>query len=318
MTVNPLISIVIPTYNDKRYVCEAIESGLAQTYSPCEIIVVDDGSTDGTSELLAARYRDRIRYIYQENRGLSAARNTGTRQAQGEFINYCDADDILLPVKIARCLELFEQYPANAVIYTDYEHVAEDGKTLMPRPHPTLPSGDIFCDLLIGPLGNFIHEAAPLVRRAVILEAGSFNESLRAVEDWDMWLRIAAHHTFLYVPDRLTLYRQRPNAMHTDRLRMIEARLHMIQMARSYPGRGRCLDDTAYDRLEAGRHHVTGIAYWEAGRRADARRAFQAAIALDPDRAARRRLYILLSYIFPARAASRLMQTGAWLKPPIR
>lgn len=296
----PLVSIVIPTYNHRQYVCDAVESALTQTYAPLEVIVVDDGSTDGTAALLAGCYGERIRVITQPNQGLSAARNTGIQSARGPLINFCDADDLLLPEKVARCYAVLSAHPEAAVVYTDYEHVAEDGRTILERPHPLLPSGDIFCELLLGPLGNFIHEAAPLVRRAALIEAGMFNTTLRAVEDWDLWVRVAARHPFIFLPERLTLYRQRADAMHRDRLRMARARLQFFQMARHYPGRARCLDDAAYDRLEASRQHVLAMTCWQLGRRAEARAALRAAIQLDPGHAALRRLYLALSYVFPA------------------
>ncbi|MBN1681444.1 MAG: glycosyltransferase [Anaerolineae bacterium] len=300
MQDSPLVSIVIPTYNHRRYICDAVDSALAQTYPNCEIIVVDDGSDDGTVTLLKSRYGESIRIIYQENRGLSAARNTGTRQSLGEFVNYCDADDKLLPTKVARCMDVFEQHPDAAAVYTDYEHVADDGETVLARPHPPLPSGDIFCDLLIGPLGNFIHEAAPLVRRAAVIEAGGFNENLRAAEDWDLWLRVAVRHPFVYLRDMLTLYRQRPDAMHTDPVRMAESRLHFIQLARCYPGRERCLDDAAYDVLEAGRHHHLAMVYWQQGRRTAARDHLRSAMKLNPS--FMRRLTLLMTHVLSARA----------------
>jgi len=96
---SPLVTVVIPTYNYGRYICETVESALGQTYSPVEIIVVDDGSMDDTRERLAT-YGDRIRYIHQQNRGLSAARNTGIQAARGEFVALLDSDDLWLPDKV--------------------------------------------------------------------------------------------------------------------------------------------------------------------------------------------------------------------------
>jgi len=92
---NKLVSIIIPSYNSRQWVCDAIDCSLQQTYPHCEVIVVDDGSTDGTAELLSTNYGDKIRYVYQENRGLSGSRNTGLRNARGDYIQFLDADDLI-------------------------------------------------------------------------------------------------------------------------------------------------------------------------------------------------------------------------------
>jgi glycosyltransferase involved in cell wall biosynthesis len=306
-----LVSIIIPTYNHKTYVCDTIESGLNQTYPHVEVIVVDDGSTDGTGDLLKTRYGDRISYIYQENKGVGAARNNGIRYARGEFVHICDADDQLLPTKIARCMSAFAEHPEYGVVYTQCYYVESDGRTIIPREQPELPSGDIFCELLIGPSGNFIPQCTPLIRREAILSVGGFNETLRAVEDWDAWLRLAARYPFGVINEPLALYRVLPNAMHTDPARMRTARLAVIQMARHYPGRERCLDDAAYDHLEASRHHGLAMALWEENRRAEARHHFDAAIQLAPDEATVRKLYRWLTYLLSARQAQSLINWGS-------
>jgi hypothetical protein len=311
--------MVIPTYNHKRFVCQAIDACLAQTYPNCEIIVVDDGSTDATGDMLRERYGDRIGYIYQENRGLPVARNVGTRAARGEFIHYCDADDQLLPTKVEQCAQVLIQQPDVVLVYTDCHYVEEDGQTIIPRPALQLPSGDVFCELLTGHQGNFIAQCTPLIRRQAVLDVGGFNEQIRSAHDWDLWLRLAAQHQFAVIHEALALYRVLPNAMHTDPLRMSQARLAVIQMARHYPGREKCLDDSAYDQLEAGRHHRVAIVLWLQHRRAEARRAFREAIRLDPSHTLVRRLLLGMSYVLPARLALRLAHFGeqikAWVKP---
>lgn len=314
----PLVSIVIPTYNHKRFVWQTVDSCLAQTYPNCEIIVIDDGSTDGTGEMLKNRYGDRIRYVYQENGGLPVARNAGTRAARGELIHYCDADDQLLPTKVERCAQLLIHQPDVTLVYTHCEYVEEDGKTIIPRPRPDLPSGNIFCELLTGPQGNFVPQCTPLVRKQAVVEAGGFNEQLRAAEDWDLWLRLASQHQFAFIDEPLALYRVLPGSMHTDPLRMAQARLTVIQRARHYPGREQCLDDMAYDRLEAGRHHRLAVVLWEKDRRAEARQELREAIRLIPSQARTRRLYLLLSYVFPARPIIKLTEIGARLKARAR
>lgn len=313
----PLVSLIIPAYNSRQYVCDAVDSCLAQTYPNGEVIVVDDGSSDGTPDLLRERYGDRIRLIEQANRGAAGARNTGIREARGEFIQFCDSDDRLLPNKVQAGWELFQQKPEIVLVYTFAKIVLPDDVTEVPLPDVELPSGDLYCTLLYD-YGNFVGTSTVMVRRQAVLDLGGFDESLRVAEDWDLWLRLAARWPFAAINESLMIYRKRPGSLQSDSIDLAEGRLSVIQRARHYPRRAECLDDTAYDEYEASRHHKLAMAYWAAGRRADARRALKAAITLQPDRAAARRLYVWLSYVLPAGAASRLLQIGAQIKALIR
>jgi hypothetical protein len=157
-----------------------------------------------------------------------------------------------------------------------------------------------------------------MVRRQAVLDVGGFDESLAVAEDWDLWLRLAARCPFAAINEPLMIYRKRPGSLQSDTVALVEGRLRVVQRARDYPRRMECLDDHTYDKFEASRHHKLAMVYWEAGRRADARRALHAAVALDPDHAAVRRLYIPLSYVLPARLASRLLHMGAQIKSLIR
>jgi glycosyltransferase involved in cell wall biosynthesis len=298
-----LVSIVIPTYNSASFIGGAVDSCLAQTYPNCEIIVVDDGSTDGTRDLLAARYGERIRYLYQQNAGPSAARNCGIRAARGAFIQFCDADDQLLPSKIERCMEVFRREPDLGVVYTRYQHVEVDGKTPAPLADPPLLSGDIFCDLLLSN-GNAILTSATLVRREALLEAGLFDERLWCSEDWDLFLRLASRYAYASIDEVLLLYRWHEGSLTKEMYRMAQGRLITIQKARQYAGRERCLDAAAYDCLEAGRQHVLAMVCWRMGDRGGARRALREAIRLDPAHRTARRLYWALSYAFPYRSVT--------------
>ncbi|NDJ76703.1 MAG: glycosyltransferase [Chloroflexi bacterium] len=295
--MEPLVSIIIPTYNDRRYVCDAVDSALAQIYPHCEIIVVDDGSTDGTANLLQERYGDQIRLICQENQGAAVARNTGLHAAQGEYIQLCDADDRLLPEKIARSLAVFQAQPETALVYTRYQPLESDGRTFVPVVIEPPPPDKLFCELL---QVNFVPHGTVLARRNVVLAVGGYNPELPPAEDWDLWLRLAAAgHRFAWVDEVLMLYRLRPGSLHTNTIRMSESRLKIVQLARHYPCRNDCMNDAAYDRFEAGRHHQLAMVYWQAGRRADARHSFRTALALDPS--LQRRINMLLAHLFPAR-----------------
>lgn len=227
--MNPLISVVIPTYNYRRYVVEAVESVLAQTYRPLEVIVADDGSTDGTAEELA-RYGDQIRYTYQPNRGLPAARNLGIRAAAGQHLAFLDSDDLWAPTKIEKQVALIEKSPRVGVVYCDGCHV--DLRTGVTQPLSVRPDGrgDLRRRLLHR---NCItgSASAVLVRRECFEKAGLFNEDLRSAEDWDMWIRISRHYEFDFVPEPLITLRHHGGNMHKKIALMRRYQLQVIQQA---------------------------------------------------------------------------------------
>ncbi len=213
---NPLVSIVIPAYNAAAYVREAVDSALAQTYAEKEVIVVDDGSTDGTAEVLAS-YRDAgaIVYVRQENKGLSAARNTGIRAAKGEFIALLDADDIFLPDKIGRQVAYLLAHPECGVCYCDIYHFYEEEPEKMRKLDYRYYSGDeVFPNLL---RMNFINPLSVVLRKSEIDRVGVFNESYRRSEDWEYWMRLVRHGVrFEHLPEILAKYRMRKASMSYD------------------------------------------------------------------------------------------------------
>ena len=122
------VSVIIPAYNGDRYISEAIDSVLAQTYTNYEIIIVDDGSTDNTSQVVQS-YRDRVYYIYQENQGVAVSRNLGLRVSQGEYIAFLDQDDIFFPDKLAKQISCFEQHPEAGIVHSGWQRINYSGKT---------------------------------------------------------------------------------------------------------------------------------------------------------------------------------------------
>lgn len=210
MTLHHLISIVIPTYNHRRWISEAIDSALAQTYPDCEIIAVDDGSTDGTGKFLRERYGDRIRYVYQENRGRGAARNHGVRLARGEYIQFLDADDLILPEKIHSQTVFLDTHPEYAAVYCHARVFYEDAPDHSWDHHrqEAYCSGNILKSEIHEP---FLLPIMVLVRRVWVDKVGGFDETLRSNEDWDLWLRIAhAGGRFAYLPGpAMALHRAR-------------------------------------------------------------------------------------------------------------
>ena len=192
--MSALVSVVIPTFNYGRFLQRAIDSVLAQTYSPLECIVVDDGSTDETAQVLS-RYGDRVQAIRQANLGVSRARNTGIRASRGDFVALLDADDAWAPAKIASQVEMLLADPELGVVGCASELVGDGGPPRavrvrqVPRDLPDrlrrLATREAWVE------GSC---SGAMVPRRVLDEVGLFDEALQAGEDWDLWLRIAARH----------------------------------------------------------------------------------------------------------------------------
>lgn len=299
MDNQPLVSIIIPTYNRKHYVTEAIDSCLKQTYENCEIIVVDDGSTDETEVFLRNRYGGQIRYIYQANQGPGIARNTGITIANGTLIQFCDADDQLLPHKIETCVDYLLNNPDVSVVHTYYQFVASDGKTpIETRPFPQF-SDDMFCHLL-KLTGNHILISSTIIRKSALDDVGAFPNDTehRSAEDWDMFLRLASKYKFHGITERLVLRRTHQDMMSDNDYYGALGRLKTIQNARHY-GWQRCLSEDDFNRILAARHHMLALALWELGKRQEARQSFLKAVQIYPRYALQRRLYALYTYVLP-------------------
>jgi glycosyltransferase involved in cell wall biosynthesis len=196
----PLVSVIIPTYNRCGCLPRAIESVQNQTYVHFELIVVDDGSTDGTPDLLQ-KYGGGIRVIRQENAGVSSARNTGIRAAGGALIALLDSDDSWLPGKLEEQVAFFKASP-RAVICQTEEIWIRNGKRVNPKKRHQKFSGMIFEKTL--PL-CLVSPSAVMVRPSLFQEVGLFDESLPACEDYDLWLRIAWKYPIHLITTPLTV-----------------------------------------------------------------------------------------------------------------
>lgn len=185
----PLVSAIIPTFNRGWIVAEAVQSILAQDYEPLEIIVVDDGSTDNTIEILEP-FMDKITLLKEENRGVSAARNLGIKKSKGEFVAFLDSDDLWLPKKISCQVDFFNANP-EAVICQTQEIWIRNGKRVNPKKKHKKLSGMIFEPSLHLCL---VSPSAVMMTRSFFDITGYFDETLPACEDYDLWLRTAVSH----------------------------------------------------------------------------------------------------------------------------
>jgi glycosyltransferase involved in cell wall biosynthesis len=185
----PQVSVILPTYNRDWILAEAIDSVLGQRYPDLELIVVDDGSTDRTAELLAS-YGERLRHIQQPNRGVSAARNTGIAAARGSLIAFLDSDDLWLPGKVTAQVRYFNTHPHISICQTE-EFWIRKGKRVNPKNRHRKASGMIFDRSLELCL---ISPSAVMLRRELLDRVGGFDETLPACEDYDLWLRISCRY----------------------------------------------------------------------------------------------------------------------------
>lgn len=223
--VDPLVSVIIPNFNHAKYVGDAVRSVLAQDYHHYEIIVVDDGSTDNSREVLST-FGDQIHCIYKKNAGLSAARNTGIEASKGSLIGVLDADDMYEPHYLSTLVSALQATPDAQGIYCGYQFVDHTNNLL-----PQIESRPVEPEKLYEALldGNFFVPESIFLHRSVYEDVGTFDEALRACEDWDVWLRAAKKYKIIYCADILTRHRVLPGSMSTDPLRMLNNRLAVLK-----------------------------------------------------------------------------------------
>ncbi len=192
------ISVVIPTYNRRHWLPETIQSVLQQTFPPHEVIVVDDGSTDGTGEWLQKAF-PQVRYLWQQQAGPSAARNQGARLATGNWLAFLDSDDRWLPKKLERQVAFLQEHPEFQAVHTN-EIWIRNGRRVNPKKRHQKFGGWIYPQCL--PL-CIISPSSILLSRELWEWSGGFDESLPACEDYDLWLRITAEHPIGYLEEPL-------------------------------------------------------------------------------------------------------------------
>lgn len=214
-TGSPRVSVVIPLYNCERHIGEALESVLQQTYRDYEIIVIDDGSTDGSARVVH-EFGDRVRYVYQANAGVSAATNRGVALSTGELIAFLDNDDVWLPTKLERQVGYLDEHPTCGFVNCDLQYVSESGERLN-KFLRGMNAREPFVRLF--QKGYVIMCSAVMIRRAVFRRAGGFDETFVAAGLQDMeWMARVAQCTELgYMPDTLVLYREHGPRIQRDR-----------------------------------------------------------------------------------------------------
>jgi glycosyltransferase involved in cell wall biosynthesis len=277
--MTPVLSVVIPAYNVAPFIGQAVESALAQTLSDLEVVVVDDGSTDGTRMSLSAIRDVRLRVLHQENRGLAAARNTGIRAARGRYIGLLDGDDVWMPRKAELQVRALEARLDVALTFSHSKYIDEAGK----------PTGETLLSRRRSPswrqmvVRNHVgNGSTPVARRDDLLKAGLFDEKLRtAMEDYEMWPRLMRRtgRGLLLVPETLTGYRVRGDSQSVR----FDSFLRHAELARQIMRRDMPdVSDALLDLGLAGSYRVAARKAASLGRSREAIRYLTRAVRLAP------------------------------------
>ena len=201
MNTQLFFSVVIPTYNRRPFLEKAVDSVLNQTYRNFELIIIDDGSSDGTKEFISNHEDSRIRYIYQNNSGVSHARNRALKLTKGNYIAFLDSDDFWTEEKLEKTADHVKASPDISIFHTD-EVWYRKGKLLSQRKKHKKPTGHVYEKAL--PL-CCISISTATVKKEVFEKIGAFDETFEACEDYDFWLRATSNYEVELIPEELTI-----------------------------------------------------------------------------------------------------------------
>jgi len=234
----PKVDVIVPAYNSAKYLPAAIQSVIAQSFVDWKILLVDDGSTDNTAEVVAPfldRLGSKITYIKQQNRGVSAARNTAIRASTSEFLALLDADDVWAPCRLSASLKVLEERPLAGLAYGLTTLIDPEGRFIR------TPEGNV--KHAEGRIAPYIYMRkvelpSPTItfRRKCVDEVGVFDETMRTTEDRDLWFRIGLHYEVAFVPEVIAYYRVSPGSLTKDSQGMLQAQFQFIR--KNYGAKG--------------------------------------------------------------------------------
>ena len=224
----PTISVILPVYNGEKTIRATLESVIEQTFTDFELLIINDGSIDGTLTVIESLNDSRIQVFSYTNAGLSASRNRGISRATGEYLAFIDADDLWTADKLEAQFQALQDNPEAAVAYSWTDYINDAGEYIYSGSHLSV-NGDALPHLLL--LCFLENGSNPLIRREALLDVGDFDETLPAAEDWDMYFRLAAKYQFACVPRPQILYRITASSMSADILQQEAACLKVLDRA---------------------------------------------------------------------------------------
>jgi glycosyltransferase involved in cell wall biosynthesis len=285
MTKSPIVSVTLCCYNGEKWLAETIESVLNQTFKDLEFVIINDGSTDKTEEIIKSFSDARIMYSYQKNRGLPASRNRSIELSRGDFIAFIDQDDLWEPDLLEKQIKLFQADGEVGLVYSDCYMIKGNGERFGTcfdykddRPVPC--RGSIVEPLLM--YGNFIPLVSVIVRKNAIVEAGGFNEKLRLAEDYEAWLKICLRCKADFSPEPLCSYR-----CHDSNTTILQYERNMVEILQVYEWALKDLDLSAEAQrksreLCAKFYSIYADILWHDSRRMEAIRATARLLPQDP------------------------------------
>ncbi|MHC4599131.1 MAG: glycosyltransferase [Planctomycetota bacterium] len=270
----PPVSVIVPTFNRKAFALEAVASVLGQTRGDLEVLVIDDGSEDGTEEAFASHADPRVRYVRKEHSGIAATRNRGIAEARGRILGFLDSDDLWVPDKLEKQLPLLQGNVG--FVYARYRSV-RDGRILRSKPVGG-PSGRIFLALLCR---IFVQTSTALVAREAVEATGPFDESLAYADEYEFFLRLAERYPVGFVDEDLVIYRIHGGNESRDRRRQVSENLEVYRRFHARTDLSRRAHRTAGGRMA--RYAVQlGRPLFEEGCLGEAAECFREALSVRP------------------------------------
>jgi glycosyltransferase involved in cell wall biosynthesis len=317
---NPMVSVIIPTFNRENYVTKAIDSVLAQTYPDYEIVVVDDGSTDNTKEVIR-KYKDKIRYLYQKNQGVSSARNSGIKASRGEWIAFLDSDDEWFPDYLLYQVDQIKKTLGPRVYITNALTLSEDGtisnyfeQNNISSLFKGASSLTINKPLLFVIKYRLASLITVLMKKDIVIEAGKFDERLSILEDYDLFARMSLLSSFVFINKELVYIIRRKEAinnltsqLYSNSMRCRRASEIIYKHIRKNPGLS-IKERLTVNRILSANQRALGNLVFNMGKLSEARHHYKEAMLICPSIRSVPKYFISL---FPGKIASSFIGKGS-------